>query len=219
MSTASAANLAANRANAAHSTGPANTSRTRFNGVAHGLTSRQTVIRGEDQQEFDTFSATLRRQLAPGSPVEDVLADRIIAAAWRLKRFTRVEAAFFNDRIDTFLEENPGSGPDCALAILFTVPAEMARMRLFLRYQTSLQREYDSCMRQLQKLQSERAHDDKERACIDEIMARSATREASGTCELPVRTAASALAVGFASQSAAARVQTDLLSSGKNRIE
>ena len=76
----SAARQTANRANATLSTGPADTYRTRFNGLDHGLTSKQTVIRGEDQNEYDTFTANLRNQLAPGSPTENVLADRIVAA-------------------------------------------------------------------------------------------------------------------------------------------
>ena len=50
---ASAAQIHANRANATLSTGPADTSRTRFNGLAHGLTSKHTVIRGESQDEYD----------------------------------------------------------------------------------------------------------------------------------------------------------------------
>ena len=152
---ASAAKLTANRANATYSTGPADTSRTRFNGLTHGLTSKQTVIRGEDQQEYDTFSSNLRKQLAPGSPIENVLADRVIAAAWRLKRFTRVESSFFTTA-SSLLEANPDSDPDAALANLFTDPAEMARMRLFLRYQTSVQREYDKATGEFHKAQSER---------------------------------------------------------------
>jgi hypothetical protein len=39
-----AAKMIANKNNAQHSTGPQDTARTRFNGVQHGLTSRQTVI-------------------------------------------------------------------------------------------------------------------------------------------------------------------------------
>jgi hypothetical protein len=153
---ASAAKLAANRANASYSTGPADTSRTRFNGLTHGLTSKQTVIRGEDQQEYDIFSSNLGKQLAPASPIENVLADRVIAAAWRLKRFTRVESSFFTNRVDAFLEVNPDGDPDAALANLFTDPSEMARMRLFLRYQTSVQREYDKATSEFQKAKSER---------------------------------------------------------------
>src|SRR5690349_9091485 len=107
MPSASVAKITANRANATLSTGPADTSRSRFNGLTHGLTSKQTIVRGEDQNEYDAFAAKLLRELAPGSATEAVLADRIVAAAWRLRRFARVESAFFNNRIDAFMDENP----------------------------------------------------------------------------------------------------------------
>jgi hypothetical protein len=164
-----AAKLAANRANALLSTGPADTTRTRFNGLAHGLTSKQTVLRGEDQQEYDAWSARLRQDLAPASPAEAVLADRVIAAAWRLQRFTRVESAFFNDRIDAFLKDNPQSDPESALANLFTDPAEMARMRLFLRYQTGVQREYDTAMRLFRHAKAENIRESNENACKEAV--------------------------------------------------
>src|SRR4051794_32523577 len=35
-------------------------------------------------REFDAFAATLRRDLAPTSLLGDVLADRVVLAAWRL---------------------------------------------------------------------------------------------------------------------------------------
>jgi hypothetical protein len=174
----STAKLAANRANALHSTGPADTSRTRFNGLAHGLTSRQTVIRGEDQQEYGIFHTNLLQDLAPGSPTEEVVAERIVAAAWRLKRFVRVESAFFNNRIDAFLDDNPDSDPDAALANLFTDPGEMARMRLFLRYQTTVQREYDTAMRELTKVKADRLSHARE--IIAEVLPRTAERPAVG---------------------------------------
>ena len=138
---ASAQQISANRANAQLSTGPQNTARTKFNGVSHGMTSRQTVIPGESQSEYDDFQATLVKQLAPGSETEKTLADRIVVAAWRLRRFTRMEAAFFNNRIEAYLEANPGQDPDAALANLFCDAAEATKMRLFLRYQTAVQRE------------------------------------------------------------------------------
>jgi hypothetical protein len=164
---ASKAQIHANRANATHSTGPADTSRTRFNGLAHGLTSKQTVIRGENQAEYDAFAAGLRENLAPVSAVESLLADRVVAAAWRLQRFTRVETAFFNSRIDAILEASPGSDPDSALSALFTEPAEMARMRLFMRYQSSVQREYDTAMRELRKAKAERLNQENPQSAAD----------------------------------------------------
>ena len=147
---------AANRANAQHSTGPQNTSRTRFNGVQHGLTGKQTVIPGESQEEYDKFHAEFLRDLNPQSAIERTLADRTVAAAWRLKRFQRMESAFFNDRVNAFLKDNPEADPDSAMANLFIDPVETAKMSLFLRYQTTVQREFDKAISEFKKAQAER---------------------------------------------------------------
>jgi hypothetical protein len=152
----SAAKLAANQANAQLSTGPRNTKNSRFNGMHHGLTSKQTVIPGESQEAYDSFRAGLFADLNPKSATEDMLAERVVGAAWRLLRFQRVEAAFFNDRVKAFLNDNPDADPDSALANLFVDPAETTRMRLFLRYQTSVQREYDKARIEFQRAQAER---------------------------------------------------------------
>lgn len=176
----SAAKAFANRANATHSTGPIDTGKTRFNGLAHGLTSKQTVIPGENQAEYDTFAVALRKDLRPCSAIEKLLADRIIAAAWRLKRFTRVEAAFFTARIDAHLTDNPDSDPDTALANLFSDPAEMARMRLFLRYQTAVQNEYDKAVREFKKVQADNRKHSLEQAYVDKLGFTSDTESVSG---------------------------------------
>jgi hypothetical protein len=166
---ASAVKITANRKNAVNSTGPADTSRTRFNGLAHGLTSKQTVIPGESQEEYDTFAAGLRKDLRPSSAIENVLADRLIAAAWRLQRFTRIESSFLTNRIDAYLETRPGMDPDAALANLFIDPAESARMRLFLRYQTAVQREYDKAFKEFQAAKVERRKRERELAVLESL--------------------------------------------------
>jgi hypothetical protein len=163
---ASPAQMTANRVNATRSTGPSDTSNTRFNSMSHGLAGKQTVIRGESQQEYDTFAAKLRKDLTPRSAIEGVLADRVIAAAWRLQRFTRVETSFFNDRIDAYLEAHPDSDPDSALSALFTDPAGMARMRLFMRYQAATQREYDKAYKEFKAAQKEQAKKDREQLAL-----------------------------------------------------
>ena len=151
-----AAKLAANRSNATHSTGPKDTTKTRLNGVIHGLTGKTTVIPGESQDAYDEFSAGLLTELAPKSEIERTLADRIVAAAWRLKRFVRMETAFFTKHIEVHLEENPDADPDAALADLFTNEASSKKMRLFLRYQTATQREYDKAMAEYRQLREAR---------------------------------------------------------------
>jgi hypothetical protein len=150
-----AAKLAANRANAKLSTGPSDSARTRFNGLQHGLTSKQVVIPGESQEEYENFRVGLLSDLKPHSALEQTLADRVVAGAWRLKRFQRVEGAFYTNRIDDFLKEHPGADPDAALANLFIDPMEIAKLRLFLRYQNAVQREFDKAMSEFRGAQAD----------------------------------------------------------------
>src|SRR5512134_2153380 len=86
---ATEAQIEANRINAQKSTGPrtpegkAVVSR---NAITHGLLARAGVIPGEDAHEFEVHREGLRKQLRPGSPLEEVLAQRVVDLSWRLKR-------------------------------------------------------------------------------------------------------------------------------------
>jgi hypothetical protein len=192
---ASAAQITANRVNATRSTGPADTSKTRFNGVAHGLTSKQTVIQGESQQEHDKFLRDLIKQLAPTSALENVLAERVVAAAWRLKRFARVETSFFTNRIDAYLEAHPDADPDVAMANLFVDPAETARMRLFMRYQAAVQREYDKAYKEFQAAKAERLKaEEKKNSGLSRLLAAYAMSDDDAPEEIATPN------IGFASQ-------------------
>ena len=170
-----AARMTANRANAQHSTGPQDTSRTRFNGMQHGLTSKQTVLPGESQEEYDSFRQEFLNDFDPQSAMERTLADRAIAAAWRLKRFQGVENAFYTDRIDAYLKDNPKAGPDAAMANLFIDPVESKKMSLFLRYQTNVQREYDKAVNEFRKARAEREQQQFEQAMVAGARQRAAT--------------------------------------------
>ena len=155
-----AAKLAANRANAQRSTGPADTTQTRFNSVKHGLTGKQAVLPGESQEAYDGLRAGFLADLKPRSTIEHFLAERIIAAAWRLLRLQRMETALYRDRINTFLSEQPGADPDEALAALWVDPAEANRMRLMQRYQTAAQREFDKAIAEFRKARQQQETED-----------------------------------------------------------
>jgi hypothetical protein len=90
------AQIAANRRNARHSTGPATDAGKEVasgNALSHGLTARQLLCADERSQEFLEFAEALRRDLAPAGAVEEQLAERIILTAWRLRRAARAERA------------------------------------------------------------------------------------------------------------------------------
>jgi hypothetical protein len=97
---ATQAQILANRLNAQKSTGPRTTegkAAVSQNAVKHGLLARSDVITSESQAEFDLYRRQILEELNPVSPMESILAERIVTLSWRLKRVGR----FQNQAIDT----------------------------------------------------------------------------------------------------------------------
>jgi hypothetical protein len=87
--------LAANRLNAQKSTGPRTPegkARVCKNARKHGLTGRDTVLPSERADDYDSFREGLLDDLAPSGDLEEVLSDRIVSYAWRLRRVPMIEA-------------------------------------------------------------------------------------------------------------------------------
>jgi len=99
------AQMLANRRNAQKSTGPRTSegkSAISQNAVKHGLLVRHDVISSESQADFDLYRQQLLAELAPVSPMESMLAERIVTLSWRLKRVCRIQ----NQAIDALNADN-----------------------------------------------------------------------------------------------------------------
>ncbi len=86
---ASEKQIDANRRNAQKSTGPSTPNGKNAvsqNALKHGLLTDRTVIKSEDQADFDLHRTQILDELAPSTPIESALADRIVSTLWRLKR-------------------------------------------------------------------------------------------------------------------------------------
>ena len=167
----SAASTAANRANAQLSTGPITEEgkqRSSLNGLTHGLTSKLTVLPGESQEAFDALESGFFKTYAPASVVEEAMVSNLAAAVWRLERMQRVETALFANRIDAIQKASGIAGAD-ALAAMFVDPAEMNRIRLFLRYLSETNRAYNKALRDLQAEQKARKERDREKAAVQAL--------------------------------------------------
>ncbi len=84
----------ANRLNALKSTGPRTNkgkAAVSQNAVKHGLLTRRDVISSESQADFDLYRDQILTELAPASPMESMLAERIVSLSWRLKRVCRIQ--------------------------------------------------------------------------------------------------------------------------------
>lgn len=99
----SARKLAANRANAARSTGPRTPegkARVSTNAVRHGLASHAALLPGEDPRELDALAIAYQADLRPRGALEEDLVARIVGIAWRLRRVARAEEAMWQKQDD-----------------------------------------------------------------------------------------------------------------------
>jgi hypothetical protein len=96
---ASRRQLAANRSNAARSTGPRTPEgkdAVRWNALKHGLLAKEVVVRAGESPEhpadFHHLLSRLRESFCPASIVEEVLVEKVAACYWRMARVLRAEA-------------------------------------------------------------------------------------------------------------------------------
>jgi hypothetical protein len=88
--------IAANRANAAKSSGPVSrlgkaiVSR---NAVRHNLLARSFVLKSECPARFKAFVESFYAEHHPATPTESALVDTMATARWRLIRMSNFEAA------------------------------------------------------------------------------------------------------------------------------
>jgi hypothetical protein len=140
MSTA--AQIAANQANARRSTGPktaAGKARVAQNAIRHGLTSTYFVIAEDEEPIFDKLDAELRAELNPQGAVENLTFLDLLHAAWNLHRARRMEQTCARADPDDF------AGPQ------FTWLDRIAR------HQARCQRAWYRALQELRTLQTNRA--------------------------------------------------------------
>ena len=100
--------IIANRRNAQKSTGPRTIegkAAVSQNAVKHGFSARQDVINSESQADFDQYRDRILAELDPASPMESMLAERIVSLSWRLKRICCIQ----NQAIDALNADNTPS--------------------------------------------------------------------------------------------------------------
>ena len=154
--TASEPQLLANRQNAQNSTGPrtdAGKSRTRLNGLRHGLTGQTIVMPYEDLQAYQLFSAQMTASLNPATDPERALAQTIADDTWRLNRSRAIEENIFALGLQT---AGPEQEIDAALNQAMTFLDHAREIQLLTLYAGRIARTIDKNKRELQVLQTER---------------------------------------------------------------
>jgi hypothetical protein len=133
------AQIAANQANAQRSTGPktplgkAIAARNNFR---YGFTGAFSVLRWENQAEFDALLTGLRTEHQPATPTETALVEKMAQALWLGKRALLLQELTFNIEIPACNDEK--------------------QLALYIRYQTTNDRAFHKCVNQLLKLRAEK---------------------------------------------------------------
>ena len=63
----------------------------KMNALKHGLLSKEVLIDGEDEEELLLLTKRIRSEIKPETEIERLLADRVVANLWRLKRALGME--------------------------------------------------------------------------------------------------------------------------------
>src|SRR5215472_4808961 len=95
---ATAAQIAANRANAQKSTGPRTPegkAASSLNALKHGMDAASIVIPGEDPAEYERIAAGYREHFNPESALEEFHVDNLIRCDWQKRRLQRTEAKLY----------------------------------------------------------------------------------------------------------------------------
>src|SRR5207302_4980619 len=130
--------LAANAANAQHSTGPRTPegrARSSQNARTHGLTARDLVIAPNEREEFEELRNDYQASVQPQDAIQQSEFELLVGAAWNLRRARRKEVRACSDTTRTAEQ----------------LEKELDRL---VRYKTCIERTFHRSLKQLKALQT-----------------------------------------------------------------
>jgi len=150
---ATAAQIAANRANALKSTGPRTQEgkdASRFNALRHGADAESIVIPGEDPAEYERVAAGYYEEFQPQSSVEEFHVQTLIRSDWQKRRLQRVEAKLYRK-----LQAEGSTLEDLDVALLLESPTSKLLHKVFAQI-SSLDRAFYRALTDLRRTRRER---------------------------------------------------------------
>jgi hypothetical protein len=158
----------ANRRNARRSTGPDDTTSTRYNAVKHGLLA-EGVTELDNPETFPAFCAKLEAELRPLGELESFLVRQIALGMVRLKRAAWLEAEFTTAQLNPpITETHPGlpqmlSDAETVEVIDPGLPSRLSAEGMdalaskFGRYETQIENRLFRHLHELERLQRSRS--------------------------------------------------------------
>src|SRR5215471_19067305 len=158
------ARRAAARANGAKSHGPVTPegkAKSALNAITHGLTASAIVLTTESKEKYEALLAAYVEKCDPDGPIENDLAEEMVAAKWQQRRVAAMIVALIDVAMDQMEKEIAAQFENIDNTIR-TVLAfknqakESATLDLLNRYAARHAREYHRALKHLREIQSER---------------------------------------------------------------
>ena len=157
----SAAQLAANRANAKLSTGPISSedkAKVSQNAVKNALRGRTIVLPFDDVDAYQALLLAYQKEFQPTGPVETGLVQSLVDTCWRLERIPGLEYALVENGYNQLGHENPDvalNTPEASLELHIRLVHEKTFRNLQLQ-ENRLVRRREKEMKELRTLQETR---------------------------------------------------------------
>lgn len=154
--------LAANRANAKLSTGPATPAGKRIssrNGAKKSDLSKVILIEGESAARFDGLLREYESEFQPTTPTERAFVENMVIARWHQARSLALHSAAINYEIrnQCEMENNDENDTPCdrAMHAIRSGAGNSAHLELLSREQSRLDRMYNRALRGLTRFRAE----------------------------------------------------------------
>ena len=144
-----------NRLNAKNSTGPGDTTLTRFNAVKHGL-SAKGITELDDSDAYESLVQRLTRDYDPVGDLEIFSVRRIAFCMIRLDRAARIEANYINAEIHPPSQEQHSMAPITPELGHSTPISALSAINLvsgFQRYETAIENKLYRAIHELERRQ------------------------------------------------------------------
>ena len=159
--------LDANRQNAQRSTGPVTPEgkqRSSLNATRHGLTGQVIITTEEEKKAYDSHCASFFHDWQPQGATEKHLVQTVAAKQWQMHHADAMLQSIYALGQDALAGKIDAEHPeihDALTAGMFTMQ-KSKELDLIGRYASRLQRDFRHALRDLQTMQAQRKHREKE---------------------------------------------------------
>jgi hypothetical protein len=139
------------------------------NAMKHGMNSRDVVLPGESQEDFDALLTAFVRSHKPVDDIERSFVFEMAACRWRLRRLAAMETAVFDQEMERVLNDGEAPvAPEYVLAVAFDRLAHGKALSNIHRYENRLRKAYDNALSELNDRQFERMQNEPDDAEEDD---------------------------------------------------